>query len=161
MSDHGDNWASRAAERLREQKQQKQQDKDYAVHARELITAHVPMLWEDLKKAIHRKAFEFNEAYGSSYLEPGPLVESQTHFAVESKDARLALTYSRNVPSVSHDLTRAPNPWATSPSIKGDLLFEVSGEYVWFVKKGESGTYKSVEDTAKYLLDVLLSASSQ
>jgi hypothetical protein len=153
----GDDWASKMAERLKEQEEQKRRNDEYDMRAAGLLSSHAPMLWEDLKTAIKTKADDLNSAYGSSYLTVSPLVQHREDLEVESRNAHLRLVFNSGVPAVSHKTTKVANgPWGGRQQEPGDLLLVVDRAQVWFIKKGESGTYKSVDQAAEYLLGMVL-----
>jgi hypothetical protein len=153
----GDDWAAKTAQRLKEQEEQKRRNDEYDSRAASLLTAHAPMLWDGLKTTIKKKADDLNSAYGASYLTVSPLVQHREDLEVESKGAHLRLVFEEGVPAVSHKTTKAASgPWGGNEQSHGDLLLVVDRNQVWFIKKGESGTYKSVEEAAEYLLGMVL-----
>jgi hypothetical protein len=152
----GDDWASKVAQRLRDGEEQQKRNEAEDMRRASLLRSHAPMLWEDLKETINRKASELNEAYGQKLLTVSPLVQNRRNLEVEGKSAHLRLEFNQEVPAVSHKVTKGSvTPWTTGAHSKGDLLLVVDRDQVWFINKGESGTYKSVEQTAEYLLNDL------
>jgi len=48
----GDDWASKAAQRIKEREEQRRLNEAHDVRKASLLSSHAPMLWESLKETI-------------------------------------------------------------------------------------------------------------
>ena len=154
----GDDWASKTAQRLRDNEERQRQNEDAEMRREARLRSHAPLLWESLKESIYQKAIELNKAaYGQKLLTVSPLIEHRQNLEVEGQTAHLRLEFNEAVPMLTHRVTKQANtPYGSGGRSEGTFLLVVDHDQVWFINKGESGTYKSVEQTAEILLNSLL-----